>query len=102
MKNLIKELAKREGLKSQVKIGDLRETMSKFNDMLAEEMVDSMINQIEMKDVVHPKYTADFCSSLIKKCNAILKKKKRSEVFNFISFDNNVGTNLGTKKKVKA
>lgn len=34
MKKLIKELCKREGKKSQVKIGDVREIMSKLSDIM--------------------------------------------------------------------
>lgn len=36
MKTLIKELAKREGKKSQVKVGDIREVLSKLADILTD------------------------------------------------------------------
>lgn len=90
MKATIKELAKREGLKSEVKIGDLREAVSKLQDMLAEESVESMICDLEGKEKPLPKFGAEFLTTLVKKCNAILKKKKRKERFEHIGLDQHI------------
>jgi len=93
MKAFIKELAKREGLKSEVKIGDLREAVSKLQDMLAEEAVENMICELEGKEKPTPVFGAEFLPTLVKKCNAILKKKKRKERFEHIGLDQHVDIN---------
>jgi len=90
MKNLIKELAKREGLKSQVKIGDLRETVSKLQDMLAEESVDAVMCDLEGKAKTYPLFGDDFFIALAKKCNAILKKKKVKARYKHITLDQHI------------
>lgn len=87
MKALIKELAKREGLKSEVKIGDLREAVSKLQDMLAEEIakliLDNTTNSNAHEDSV---FTHELCISLNKKINKILKKNKHTHTVDNVSF----------------
>lgn len=98
MKNLIKELAKREGKKSQVKVGDLRETMSKFQDIIAEEMVlhiEHAHHGKEFKDV----YAREFLPRIADKINKLLKKKKLIFVCTRIRIDQQVDWNPEVSEK---
>lgn len=95
MKNLIKELAKREGLKSQVKVGNLRETVSKLQDILAEEVVEQILIESPGGDDM---LAEEFLTALGKKVNSILKKKKSKYFVEKIIMDIH-GTLLPVKTK---
>lgn len=84
MKATIKELCKREGLKSQVKVGDMKESISKYHDMLAEETA-SLVEVSSQGD--DKPFTVELCESLKKKINKILKKKKINYVVDKVTFD---------------
>lgn len=78
MKQTIKELCKREGKKSQTAIGNVKETVSKYQDMLAEEIVKRESNV----------FVTEFLNSLHKKITKLDKTLKGKNFF--IEFSINV------------
>ena len=98
MKASIKELCKREGLKSQVKVGDMRESISKYHDMLAEESAKLILAKSEGGD---EPFTMELCLSLKGKINKILKKNKSEWAVEKVSFDTYVGRAIVIKAKTK-
>lgn len=100
MKNTIKELCLREGKKSQVKIGDMKESISKYHDMITEEMVTNMLADYEGKPPTDQTFISEFVDSLIKKANAILKKKKVNLSYVHIKVNSDIKIGETPVKKV--
>lgn len=90
MKATIKELAKREGKKSQVAIGNLKEVISKLQDMLAEELVNNFLQVSNGEKITKTVFTGEFLDTIAKKSNAIVKKKKSKVKFEIIQFHSGI------------
>ncbi|MFO0452655.1 MAG: hypothetical protein ACK52I_29040 [Pseudomonadota bacterium] len=69
MRKLIKEICKREGKKSQVAIGDVREVLAVMMDIWAEEL------NSEEDRLSYSKEIQDALNKRLKKLEARLKKK---------------------------